>query len=114
MKKIIYLDKPTEYANALAIDVYYDKGGRNYFTCKDERRAYYLSVCPVLLSDVQRNETLVERGCTQERESRGGSGRNCQRQSRRFGRIRLQPQRHCHPERGRVSDLVREREKLVC
>ena len=51
MKKIIYLDKPTEYANALIIEVYYDKGGRNYFTCKDERRGYYLYVCPVLRSD---------------------------------------------------------------
>ena len=51
MKKIIYLDKPTEYANAIEIEVYYDKGGKNYFTCKDERRGYYLSVWPVLQSD---------------------------------------------------------------
>lgn len=51
MKKIIYLDKPTEDANALVIEVYYDKGGINYFTYKVERRGYYLSVCPVLKSD---------------------------------------------------------------
>lgn len=51
MKKIIYLDKPTEDANALIIEVYYDKGGINYFTYKVERRAYYLSVCPVLQAD---------------------------------------------------------------
>lgn len=48
MKKIIHLDNPTNDANALVIEVYYSKGGINYFTYNIERRGYYLSVCPVL------------------------------------------------------------------
>ena len=50
MKKTIYLENPTNDANALVIEVYYDKGGMNYFTYKVERRGYYLSVRPVLQS----------------------------------------------------------------
>lgn len=31
----------------LKIQVYYNKGGLNYFNYKNEERGYYLSVCPV-------------------------------------------------------------------
>ena len=51
MKKTIYLDKPTQDTNAIEIEVYYDKGGMNLFTYKDEARGYYLSVRPVLRAD---------------------------------------------------------------
>lgn len=34
----------------LKIEVYYHKGGMNYFTYKQEARGYWLSVCPVELA----------------------------------------------------------------
>lgn len=34
-------------ATHLKIEVYYLKGGMNYFTCADERRGIYISVSPV-------------------------------------------------------------------
>jgi hypothetical protein len=34
-------------SKSLKINVYYNKGGMNYFHGKEERRGYYLSVTPV-------------------------------------------------------------------
>lgn len=34
-------------AQELKIEVYYNKGGMNYFTSRSEERGYYLSVTPV-------------------------------------------------------------------
>ena len=34
-------------ANFIRVELYYDKGGMNYFTGKTERRGYYLSAVPV-------------------------------------------------------------------
>lgn len=31
----------------LKVELYYNLGGMNYFTYKQERRGYYLSICPV-------------------------------------------------------------------
>lgn len=36
-----------ENGQELQIDVYYNKGGMNYFTSRVEKRGFYISVCPV-------------------------------------------------------------------
>ena len=46
MKKYIPV-KENAAATHLKIETYYITGGMNYFTGKEERRGYYLSVCPV-------------------------------------------------------------------
>ena len=43
----------------LKIQVYYDKGGMNYFTSRPEARGYYLSVSPVQV-DRRENNIIVE------------------------------------------------------
>jgi hypothetical protein len=43
---------------SLKINVYYNKGGMNYFHGKEERRGYYLSVTPVEIE--QRNGYQTE------------------------------------------------------
>ena len=47
MKKYIELKEKTRNATHLKIEVYYNKGGYNAFTGKDEKRGYYVSVSPV-------------------------------------------------------------------
>lgn len=47
MKKYIDVTGENTKANALKIEVYYSLGGMNLFTYKQEKRGYYLSVCPV-------------------------------------------------------------------
>lgn len=47
MKKYIELKEKTRNATHLKIEVYYNKGGMNYFTYKDEKRGYYIAVSPV-------------------------------------------------------------------
>lgn len=50
--------KPNKEATHLRVEVYYSKGGINYFTCNNEKRGYYVQVSPV---------TREERGgCTFE------------------------------------------------
>ena len=44
--------------NNLKVEVFYDKGGYNYFTNKEDKRGYYVSVIPV--------ERNVEQGYTTE------------------------------------------------
>lgn len=39
--------KENEKVNFLKVDVYYSKGGVNYFTSSNEKRGIYLSVSPV-------------------------------------------------------------------
>lgn len=39
--------KPFKDGTELKINVYYNKGGQNYFTGRTEQRGYYLSVSPV-------------------------------------------------------------------
>lgn len=39
--------KKENFAKELKVEVYYDKGGMNYFSGDKEKRGYYLSVTPV-------------------------------------------------------------------
>ncbi|MFZ9296645.1 MAG: hypothetical protein ACO259_10630 [Bacteroidia bacterium] len=43
----------------LKIEVYYNKGGQNYFTYKNEARGYYLSVTPVNV-EKRENNIVIE------------------------------------------------------
>lgn len=45
-KKYLPLE-PNESATHLKVEVYYSKGGMNYFTGSNEKRGIYLSVSPV-------------------------------------------------------------------
>lgn len=45
MKKYLSIDG--NGVNCLKIEVYYHLGGINYFTCKEEKRGYYLSISPI-------------------------------------------------------------------
>jgi len=40
--------KPYKENKELKIEIYYNKGGMNYFSSKVEKRGYYISVCPVI------------------------------------------------------------------
>ena len=44
MKKYIDIENSTKQ---LKVELYYSKGGMNYFTAKSETRGFYLSVVPV-------------------------------------------------------------------
>ena len=46
MKKYLAL-KPNSHATHLKLELYYNLGGYNNFTCKQESRGFYLSACPV-------------------------------------------------------------------
>lgn len=46
MKKYLEL-KANQDATHIKIEIYYNLGGYNCFTCKTEQRGYYLSVVPV-------------------------------------------------------------------
>lgn len=48
MKKYIDIKNPNHNANKIKIELYYHLGGYNYFTYKEEKRGYYISVTPVL------------------------------------------------------------------
>jgi len=41
--------KPDKRATHLRVEVYYSKGGINYFTYNNEKRGYYVQVSPVTL-----------------------------------------------------------------
>ena len=43
-----YIPVSGEGANALKVKISYNLGGMNYFTCNNQPRGYYLSVCPVM------------------------------------------------------------------
>lgn len=45
-KKYLPLE-PNTSATHLKVEIYYSKGGMNYFTCSNEKRGIYLSVSPV-------------------------------------------------------------------
>ena len=47
MKKYLEIKNPTKDLNALRVEVYYNKGGYNLWTYKEEKRGYYASVMPV-------------------------------------------------------------------
>lgn len=47
IKKYYLPIKNNVSVNNLKIEIYYDKGGYNYFTYRQERRGYYVSVTPV-------------------------------------------------------------------
>ena len=47
MKKYVALKDNGQRENYLKVETYYSLGGMNYFTYKQERRGYYISVCPV-------------------------------------------------------------------
>lgn len=47
MKKYLAVKENPEHTTHLKIEVYYHLGGMNYFTYKEEKRGYYLSVSPV-------------------------------------------------------------------
>ena len=36
----------------LKIEIYYNKGGMNYYTSRAEKRGYYISVCPVIRTQI--------------------------------------------------------------
>ena len=40
--------KPNKGATHLRVEVYYSKGGINYFTYNNEKRGYYVQVSPVI------------------------------------------------------------------
>jgi len=46
-KRVKFLEVETGDATHLKVEVYYDKGGMNYFTGGTQRRGLYLSVSPV-------------------------------------------------------------------
>lgn len=46
-----YIPIQSKDANYLKVELYYDIGGYNYFTCKETRRGYFLSITPVDRSD---------------------------------------------------------------
>lgn len=47
MKKYLEVKNPTKEVNALRVEVYYNKGGYNLWTHKEEKRGYYASIMPV-------------------------------------------------------------------
>jgi hypothetical protein len=47
MKKYINVKNPTKNVTHIKIELYYNKGGYNCFTHREEKRGYYISVCPV-------------------------------------------------------------------
>lgn len=48
MKKYLQLKESNNYKeNFIKVEVYYDKGGYNYFTYREKPRGYYISVVPV-------------------------------------------------------------------
>jgi hypothetical protein len=47
MIKYIPIQNPGRNANFVKVELYYNKGGMNYFTYREEKRGYYLSVSPV-------------------------------------------------------------------
>lgn len=47
MRKYLEVKNPTKYATHIKIELYYNKGGFNCFTYRDEKRGYYISVVPV-------------------------------------------------------------------
>ena len=47
MKKYFELKENDGFATHLECEVYYSKGGMNYFTYREEARGYYLMVTPV-------------------------------------------------------------------
>ena len=50
MKKYIKTDK-CKNSNFIIVRTFYDKGGFNYFTYKDEKRGIYLSLQPVKVEE---------------------------------------------------------------
>jgi hypothetical protein len=44
----------------LKVEVYYKLGGMNYFTYKDEKRGYWLSVSPVSISKSEDGKIMTE------------------------------------------------------
>lgn len=48
MKEHLSTTKPGTF---IVVSVYYDKGGMNYFTGNNERRAYYASATPVEIAN---------------------------------------------------------------
>lgn len=58
-KKYIEVKENTAKVTHLAIELYYDLGGMNYFTSRAERRGYYLSVTPVERSTVYGGTTEI-------------------------------------------------------
>jgi len=50
-KRVKFLEVETGDATHLKVEVYYDKGGMNYFTGGVQRRGLYLSVSPVSRSE---------------------------------------------------------------
>lgn len=47
MKQYLAVKENKERFTHLKVETYYNKGGMNYFTYKNEPRGYYLSVVPV-------------------------------------------------------------------
>ena len=47
-------DIPTTGVQVLEVELYYEKGGMNYFSAQNNKRGYYLSVTPI----------TKENGCT--------------------------------------------------
>ena len=60
MRKTEFLEVASSNATHLKVELYYSKGGMNYFTSQNERRGLYLSVSPV-------SRTLHEGGGVSER-----------------------------------------------
>ena len=52
-KYIAIKENRTGKENFLRVSVYYDLGGYNFFTHKEKKRGYYISVAPVELSTLE-------------------------------------------------------------
>lgn len=51
MEKYFELQEKTRNATHIKVRIYYDLGGYNYFTHKQQKRGYYISVTPVTYSN---------------------------------------------------------------
>lgn len=58
MKQYLAVKENNSKVTHLKVEIYYSKGGMNYFTYKIEPRGYYLSVSPVEYSN--RNGIITE------------------------------------------------------
>lgn len=58
MKKYFELQEKTVVATHIKAEIFYSIGGYNYFTYKQEKRGYYISVTPVTYQN--KNGTITE------------------------------------------------------
>lgn len=51
IKTYVKVSNPSHNCTHIKISVHYSLGGMNYFSCRSEKRGYYLSIQPVEISE---------------------------------------------------------------